>query len=260
VLLSTGGAAIKWSAFTGWQLAGLRSTIAAGVLVALLPEAKRGWSWRTLLVGCASAATTLLYVQSNKYTTAANAIFLVSTSPVFIIVLAPLLLRERVSRRDWVYMTLMMAGMSLCFAGTTAYTPRRRTLLGNILAAACAVTWAFTVMGYRWVVKHGEHVGTAATSGNLIAGVVALPLALPLEIGGPRDWIAVVYLGTVQLGLAYVIFARAIPHLAALEVALLLLIVPVLNPVWAWLVHGETPRKLALLGGVIILAATGCAR
>lgn len=254
VLFSTGGAAIKWCAFTGWQLAGFRALIAGGVLVALIPESRRGWTRRTLLVSCAYAVTTLLYVQANKHTTAANTIFLQSTSPLFILALAPWLLSERVSRRDLVHMALMLGGMSLFFAGEDrAYATAPNPFLGNILAAACAVTWAFTVIGYRWVVKHGGHVATAAVGGNLIACLVALPLAVPLQRGTPQDWVTVAYLGSVQLGLAYVFFARAVPQLAALEVSLLLLIEPVLNPIWAWLVHGEAPRALALVGGVIIL-------
>lgn len=257
VLFSTGGAAIKYCAFSGWQLAIFRALVAAVVLLVFLPEARQGWSWRTLLVGCCYAATTLLYIQSNKHTTAANAIFIEATAPLFILVLAPWLLHERVSRRDVVHMGLMAAGLALFFVGAdrpsaTAPNP----FLGNILAAACAVAWALTVVGYRWVVKHGGHVAAVAVGGNTLACVVALPMAWPLAAGAPRDWITVVYLGAIQLGLAYIFFARAVPHLPALEVSLLLLIEPVLNPIWAWLVHGETPRAMALAGGGIILAVT----
>lgn len=256
-LFSTGGAAIKYCAFGAWQLAAFRALIAGSVILLLIPEARRGWSWRTLLVGCSYAATTLLYVQANKHTTAANTIFIQSTSPLFILALAPWLLGERVSRRDLVHMALMAAGMSLFFAGRDkAYATAPDPFLGNILAAACAFVWAFTVIGYRWVVKHGGHVAAAAVSGNIVACLVALPQAWPLDAGRPQDWLTVIYLGSVQLGLAYVFFARAVPRLTALEVSLLLLIEPVLNPIWAWMVHGEAVRPLALLGGVIILSVT----
>lgn len=257
VLFSTGGAAIKYCAFGGWQLAIFRALVAAVVLLVFLPEARQGWSWRTLLVGCSYAATTLLYIQANKHTTAANAIFIEATAPLFILVLAPWLLHERVSRRDVVHMGLMAAGLALFFVGAdrpSATAPH--PFLGNLLAAGCAVTWAFTVVGYRWVVKHGGHVAAVAVGGNVLAGAVALPLALPLVAGTPSDWLTVLYLGAVQLGLAYIFFARAVPHLPALEVSLLLLIEPVLNPIWAWLVHGEVPRVLALAGGGIILVVT----
>ena len=81
VLFSTGGAAIKASALSTWQVASFRSGIAALVLLVALPSARRFWTRRSLLVGLAYAATTILYVAANKLTTAANAIFLQSTAP-----------------------------------------------------------------------------------------------------------------------------------------------------------------------------------
>src|SRR5216117_4480482 len=117
VLFSTGGAAIKWCGFDGWQLAGLRAGLAFTTMLTLIPEARRGWSWRTTLVGCAYAATTLLYVQANKHTTAASAIFLQSTSPLFILLLAPWLLGEHASGRDIAQMAVMGVGMALFLLG-----------------------------------------------------------------------------------------------------------------------------------------------
>ncbi len=257
VLFSTGGAAIKWCGFDGWQLAAFRAGIALATILLLVPEARRGWSWRTGLVGCVYAATTLLYVQANKHTTAASAIFLQSTSPLFILVLAPWLLGEHATRRDLWQMGMMGLGLALFFFGldqpsATAPDP----LFGDVLAASCAVTWAFTVIGYRWIVARGGSVATAAASGNLTACLVALVLAQPLAAGRPVDWAVVAFLGVCQLGVPYVLLTRAIPRLRALEVALFLLIEPVLNPIWAWLVHGERPGPAALLGGGLILSAT----
>jgi drug/metabolite transporter (DMT)-like permease len=257
VLFSTGGAAIKWCAFDGWQLAAFRAGIALLTILLLIPEARRGWSWRTALVGCAYAATTLLYVQANKHTTAASAIFLQSTSPLFILMLAPWLLGEHATRRDLLQMGVMALGLVLFFLGldqpsATAPDP----LLGDALAAACAVAWAFTLIGYRWIVASGGAVASAAASGNLTACLVALVLAQPLAAGRPVDWAVVVFLGVCQLGVPYVFLARAVPRLRALEVGLFLLIEPVLNPVWAWLAHGERPGPAALVGGGLILGAT----
>lgn len=257
VLFSTGGAAIKWCGFDAWQLAGFRAGIALVTILALIPEARRGWSWRTALVGCVYAATTLLYVQANKHTTAASAIFLQSTSPLFILLFAPWLLGEHATRRDLAQMAVMGVGMVLFFFGmdrpsATAPNPA----LGNVLASLCAVTWAFTVIGYRWLVARGGSIAAAAASGNLTASVVALILAQPLVAGRPVDWAVVVFLGVCQLGIPYVFMARAIPRLRAIEVALFLLIEPVLNPIWAWLVHGERPGPATLVGGALILGAT----
>ena len=257
VLFSSGGAAIKWCSFGAWQLATCRATLAMLTILILLPEARRGWTWRTVVVGFAYAATTLLYVQANKHTTAASAIFLQSTSPLFILLLAPLLLGEHATRRDIVQMAVMGAGLGLFFLGmdrpsATAPNPA----LGNLLAAICAVTWAFTVMGYRWLAARGASVAAAAVSGNITAAIFALVMAQPLSAGRPADWAVVVFLGVCQLGIPYLFLARAVPQVRALEVGLFLLIEPVLNPIWAWLVHGETPGPATLVGGAVILGAT----
>jgi len=258
VLFSTGGAAIKWCGFDGWQLAGLRAGLAFTTMLTLIPEARRGWSWRTALVGCAYAATTLLYVQANKHTTAASAIFLQATSPLFILMLAPRLLGEHATRRDLVQMAMMGVGLALFLFGGVdrASATAPNPLLGDVLAATCAVTWAFTLIGYRWIAARGGSVATAAASGSLTACVVALVVALPLAPGRPVDWAVVVFLGVCQLGVPYVFLARAIPRVRALELGLFMLIEPVLNPVWAWLVHGERPGPATLVGGALILGAT----
>src|SRR2546426_9374566 len=100
ILFSSGGAAIKFCSFGAWQLAAFRAALAMLTILVLLPESRRGWSWRTVVVGFAYAATTLLYVQANKHTTAASAIFLQSTSPLFLLLLAPALRGEHATRRD----------------------------------------------------------------------------------------------------------------------------------------------------------------
>jgi drug/metabolite transporter (DMT)-like permease len=257
LLFSTGGAAIKFCGFPAWQLAAFRAALALLTIFIVLPESRRGWTWRTVVVGVAYAATTLLYVQANKHTTAASAIFLQSTSPLFILLLAPLLLGEHASRRDIAQMAVMGVGLALFLLGhdqpsVTAPNPA----LGNLLAGVCAATWAFTVMGYRWLAARGSSVAAAAVAGNMTACVIALIMAQPLVAGRPVDWVVVILLGVCQLGIPYLFLARAVPQVRALEVGLFLLIEPVLNPIWAWLVHGETPGPATLLGGAVILGAT----
>jgi drug/metabolite transporter (DMT)-like permease len=256
VLFSTGGAAIKACALDGWQVACFRAGIAALVVAAVLPSSRRQWTWRTALVGAVYAATVILFVQANKLTTAANAIFIQAASPLFIAALSPWLIGERLQKRDLPFMAALMAGLTLFFVGTppesaTAPDPG----LGNILAAASSFTVALMMMGLRWLGKHGDGAPAAVVVGNAMAFVVALPFALPLG-ARPVDLALVAYLGVFQIGLAYPLVLSALRHLSALEAALLLMIEPVLNPLWAWLLHGEQPGPWALLGGALILGAT----
>ncbi len=258
---STAGAAIKWCHFGPWQIASGRALVAMLAIVTLIPEARRRWTWRVALVGTGYAAAGLLFVFANKLTTAANTVFLQATNPLFVVVLAPWLLREPIRRADLAFMSVLAVGLALLFVGgdrrfATAPDP----VLGNALAAGSAVAWAFTVTGYRWLARqasrdHGP-IAAAAACGNLIVFLVCLPGALPLAAGGAVDWVIVVYLGVFQLGLAYVFLSRAITRVPALEASLFLLAEPVLSPVWAWLAHGETPGPLAAVGGAVILTAT----
>lgn len=262
MLFSTGGAAIKATALNHWQVASFRSGIAALAILALVPAARRIADWRSWLVGVAYAACLTLYVTGNKLTTAANTIFLQSTAPVYLVVLGPLLLGERVRRRDLVFMAALAAGMACFFLGAespaeTAPNP----FLGNLVAAAAGVAWAFTVLGLRWLGRgEGGRPGSAMAAvvcGNLLAFFFGLPWAFPVRGAGAADAAVIVYLGVIQIGLAYAFMTRALRDLEALETSLLLLIEPVLNPVWALLLHGEVPSRLASLGGAVILVSTG---
>ena len=259
ILFSTGGAAIKAVHLTAWQVASFRSGIAALVLLAALPESRRGWSWRIAPVAAAYAATLILFVVANRLTTAANAIFLQSTAPLFILLLAPLVLHERIRRGDVLYMLVVLAGVTLFFAGSetavaTAPDPRR----GNAIALASGVTYALMLIGLRWLGRRGE--GSAAlaatTLGNLLAFFCVLPMALPIAAAGLSDIGVLLYLGVIQVGLAYVLLTRGIRHVPAVEATTLLMLEPAMNPFWSWLVHGERPGVLPLTGGAIILAAS----
>ncbi len=257
LLFSTGGAAIKATTLNSWQVAGFRSGVAALAVFLLVPAARRGWTWHVLPVGVAYASTLVLFVTANKLTTSANAIFLQSTAPLYVLLLGPFLLREAIRRRDLLFMIPIGVGLALFFVGAdapvhTAPNPAR----GNVMALASGVFWALTVMGLRWMGNRGE--GSAlptVVAGNLIAFLACLPAALPAH-GGAADWAAVAYLGIFQIAGAYLLLTAGIRHVSALEASTLLLLEPALNPVWAWLVHGESPSAWAIVGGVLIVGAT----
>lgn len=258
---STAGAAIKWCTFGAWQVAALRALIALVAILAFIPAARRSWDGRVWLVGVGYAAAGLFFVFANKLTTAANAVFLQATNPLFVAALAPSLLGERVRRAELAFMGVLGTGLALLFVGAHPRFPTAPDpVLGNLFAAGSAVAWAVTVTGYRWLSRadardHGP-IASAAACGNLIVCLASLPGAVPLSGGRATDWLIVGYLGVVQLGLAYVFLARALPRVSALEASLFLLVEPVLSPLWAWLAHGETPGPLALVGGAVILGAT----
>jgi drug/metabolite transporter, DME family len=292
-LFSTGGAAIKAVDLTSWQIASFRSGIAALALLLFAREARRGWSAATLPVGLAYAATVLLFVTATRLTTSANAIFLQSTAPLYILLLSPWMLRERITRGDVVFMLAVGSGLALFFVGPSeprATAPDPAT--GDLVALCSGVAFAFLVMGMRWLGTAksagsdgagggaagvggpagggpGAETGGAGRRGDgglpcvVLGNALAFGLALPFVLAGsapfdvaPADWGVLLFLGVVQIGLAYMLLVRGLRHVPAFEASVLLLAEPALNPLWSWLAHDEVPGGLALLGGAIILSAT----
>ena len=303
ILFSTGGAAVKATELDAWQVAGMRSLIAAAVLLVAIPAARRwagggggktgvaaasGW-WRsparrralllTLGTGCCYCLTLVLFVHAAKRTTAAETIFLQSTAPLFVLLLAPLLLRERPSGRQLLLVPLFGAGLVMAFFGgadaaVTAPDPRT----GNVLAAFCGLAYGLTLIGLRaadrppLVVRGASRPAdacptggcdavrapgiAAAACGNVIVCLACLPGMAPLAAAALGDFLIVAYLGLFQVALAYVFVTRAASVLQAPVVALLLLLEPALTPVWAMWFHGEQPHLLTWLGGAVIAAAT----
>jgi len=260
LLFSTGGAAIKASSLSSWQIAGGRSLIAALVLLMLLPEARRGWSRRSALVSLAHAATMFLYVAANKLTTAANTIFLQDTAPFYVLILSPLLLKEPIRPRDILLMIVILLGLGMFFLGTELpQTTAPDPLTGNALAAVAGAAWALTILGLRWLAR--TEAGTsgaipAVVKGNLLACLCCLPFGLPVADASVKDIAVVGYLGVFQVGLAYVLLTRGVAAVPALTTAILLLIEPVFTPVWTFMQHGEVPGIWAIAGGTLILGAT----
>ncbi len=266
LLFATGGAAIKAIEMTAWQVASLRSAVAALTLLLLLPASRRLGHPRVFLVGAAFAATMILFVAANKNTTAAAAIFLQATAPLYVAALAPFLLKERLRRLDLLFTIPLFAGLVLVVSG--GEPPRHSAphpALGNVFAAASGLTWALTLIGLRALGRGGNHEGgpaapaapAAVVAGSLIAVGVALPFALPFEtMPSAADFALIAYLGVFQIGLAYVFLTRGIVRIAAFEASLLLLVEPVLNPFIAWVVHRESPTPRTLAGCGVILAAT----
>jgi drug/metabolite transporter (DMT)-like permease len=258
-LFSTGGAAVKTAAFSAAQIASFRAGIAAIALLLWL-RGRVSWSKQAWAVGVIYACMTVLYVAATKLTTSASAIFLQSTGPLYLLLLGPYVLREKVRRGDLAYLGALAVGLTICFAGrppATAIAPDPRT--GNILGLLCGLAWALTLLALRRVERDAAVPGVAVASviaGCLIASFVTLPFALPVRAAPPVAWLVLVYLGVFQIGLAYVWVTDAVRHLPAFEISLLLLLEPVLNPIWTWLFWKEYPGAPVLAGGAIIVVAT----
>ena len=259
-LFSTGGAAIKGTALTAFQVAGFRSAVAALALALLLPAARRGFGWDLLPAAFAYAGTLVCFVLATKLTTSAAAIFLQSTAPIWILLLAPMLLGEKIRLADLPAVGLAAVGLGLVFLGSrdpVATAPRPD--LGNLLALASGLFYALLMITMRRLSRDSpagnDRSLPATVLGNGLAFVATLPLAFPVAAVRTADIAAILYLGVIQIGLAYWLFSKGLKRLPALEVSLLVLLEPVLNPLWTWLTAGERPTALASAGGAIMIVA-----
>lgn len=249
VLWSTAGAAVKLSTLSAWQLASGRSLVAALVLALAFPAGRRLPSMRGLGVSVAYAATVVLFILANKLTTSANAIFLQDTAPLYVLLLSPLLLRERPSRDELMAVPVFLLGLVLFFFDEL----KPGQMMGNVVALASGVAFAFTILGMRAAHSEGASV---LVWGNVLAGLSVVVPALGGPAPRPLDIGILVFLGVFQLGLAYTLFQWGLKSIPAVEASLLILLEPVLNPVWTFLFAGERPGPWALVGGGIILLAT----
>ena len=247
---SLGGLLIKSVAWPPLAVAGGRALIAAAFLAVFAPRFRFTWSAAQIGGAIAYAATTILFVTANKLTTAANAILLQYTAPVWVALLGGWFLGERTTRVDWLTIAAVFGGMALFFCDHLEFAG----YAGNVVALASGVTFAAMALLMRR--QKDASAEESIFLGNVLTGLIGLPFILRSGLlPDSGSWIALGLLGTVQLGFSYLLYARAIHHITALEAVLIPVIEPLLNPVWAYVGLHERPGRYALLGGVVVLAA-----
>ena len=258
ILWSTSGLFVK---ILDWQpisiLAG-RSLFASIVFLIYLRRIPTRFNRWQLLAAGMFILTQFLFVTSTKMTTAANAIFLQYTAPIYVVLLAFWLLREKPARTDWISMLIIFIGLTLFFADKLSMDG----LYGNLLAILSGVTSAVMMVAFR-----AQKNGNPAES-NLIAFLITATLGFPFvlkETWTVTNWLILAFLGVFQIGLAFIFFTQGIKHIPALEANLIGTLEPVLNPIWVFLFYGESMGAFALIGGLVVLggvtlSAVGSAR
>lgn len=248
LLWSSGGLLIKGVDWNPIAISGARSAVSAVVIWLAFRGQPLTWSKAQIGGALAYAATVLTFVAATKLTTAANAILLQYTMPIYVALFGAWALNEKPTTADWATIGVIAGGMGLFFLDQLS----PGGLLGNICGAISGVTLAAFCLCMRKQ-KDASPFGTVLL-GNIITTVVSLPFMIGSS-PGTEGLINLALLGIFQLGLAYIFYSLAIKHVTALETALIGAIEPVLNPVWVFLVLGEKPGLWAAAGGCIILVA-----
>ncbi len=247
VLWSLGGVLIKLVDWHPMALAGARSIIAAAVIGIAFRKQKLSFS-RTQWAGAAAYCCCVsLFVISTKLTTAANAILLQYTAPVYVALMSGWLLGENATRRDWLTIFMVLSGMLFFFVDKVT----TGGMVGNICAVASGVAFALFIIFMR-LQKNDSPYGSVLL-GNLLTFALSL-FFWPGNSLQVSNLLGILLLGVFQLGLAYVLYSYAIRHINALQATLITSIEPILNPVWVFLFLGEIPGFYSMVGGLVVLA------
>jgi drug/metabolite transporter (DMT)-like permease len=248
LLWSTGGLLIKLVDWHPIAISGARSGIATLVLLPFV-RFNKNWTIQKILGILAYVATVSLFVSANKLTTSANAILLQFSAPVWVVLFSRWFYHEKMRRSDYVSLIFVFLGMGIFFVESLD----SGRFLGNVLGLMSGVSFGGMIV----LLKHQSKASSDGPLniifyGNLLTCIISSPFFL---IGMPngKSILGLLLLGVFQIGLAYLLYAKAILYISALEAILIPVIEPLLNPVWVLLFFGERPSQMALIGGSIVV-------
>ena len=228
--------------------AGARSAIAAAVIWAWLRRPQFTFSKTQLGAAFAYAGTVVFFIVATDRTTAANAIFLQYTAPLYVALFGWWLLGERARPLDWTCIAIALGGIVLFFREQLSATG----LTGNLFALASGACFAGTALLLRK--ERDSSPASALLLGNLLAAFIGLPFGLA-DLPSGKEVGTLVLLGVFQLGIPYILYSVAARRVTALELTLIPMLEPVLNPIWVALAKHEIPGPWSLAGGTLVLGA-----
>jgi drug/metabolite transporter, DME family len=256
-LWSSSGLFIKILSLDAFQILFYRSSIAALTIFIVSMIRKRKLNFEKDLISnlCAVsfAGILILFVISNKLTTAANAIFLQFTAPIYLLFLEPLFLKTKFSKKNLITIVICVFGMVLFFFGKLEIG----NILGNIIAILAGLSFAFFSLFLKW--KKQVHGNTNTINnvivGNIIVVIFCIPFVynkLALDL---TESMILIYMGVIQIGISYMIFNEGIKYVSATESMIIAMLEAIFNPIWVFIGIGEKPSVYAIAGGLIILSA-----
>ena len=251
-LWSIAGIFIKLIPWNSFVISALRSFFAGlTVLVYIrIKGYKIVFNRQTMVPGLLLGLVYIAFVAANKLTTAANAIVLQFTDPIFIVIFSALFFGQRFKRRDFIAVICTFIGIGMFFLDQLS----EGYLLGNFVAI-----FAGTCLGGMFIAM-GKAETQERFSAMLIGQAVAFIFGLPFILTTKPEFSAlpvlyIIILGVLQLGIPYILYGRAAEHCPPLACSLLGAVEPLLNPVWVLIFDGEKPGCFALIGGVIVIAS-----
>lgn len=251
ILWSSGGILIKLVTLHPMQISFFRGIFAAIVFAIIFRKKAFIFNGMTFVNGIFYAGILILFVIATKLTTAANAIFLQYTAPIYVLVFEPIINKTEFKRINVITIFVCFVGMVLFFMGELSFTH----IEGDVIALLSGIAFAAFLIGMRNN-KH-EYQFSTIFYGNIIITLICLPMLGTISAITTTNLLMVGFLGIFQIGIAYAIFTYGLKRVFAIEASLIGMIEPVLNPVWVLIWYGEVPSFPAIIGGVIIITAIG---
>ena len=253
VLWSIAGIFIKLVNANPFVIAGFRSLFACiTITIAMLIfKIKFRFTKRAVMNGIIMCVLFFMFVGSNKLTTAANAIVLEFTSPIFLMIFSAIILKKKFRRIDVLVTLVALVGISFCFADKL----ESGYILGNIVAVGSGAVQALMYL-FVGETKDDDERLTGIWLGQFLTAVVGVAfIPFTENVLDGKAFLALVILGVFQLGIAYVLYWKSSGNCPAIACALISAAEPILNPIWVAIFDGERPGTIAILGGVIVIAA-----
>lgn len=250
LLWSSGGLFIKLITLNAMQLSFFRASIAALTFGFIFKKRIFLINKFSLINSIFYALVLLSFVYATKTTTAANAIFLQATAPIYVLIFEPILNKTKYEKSNVITVAVCFIGMLLFFVGEIS--PGQ--FEGNLVALFSGVAFAAFFLGLKKNDK--QHQQSSIFFGNILVSLVSVPFLFSIEIIPLSDVLMFTFLGVFQIAIAYAFFASGLKRIYAVEASIISMIEPVLNPVWVFLGYGEVPSLTAIIGGIIITAIT----
>ena len=250
LMWSLGGLFIKLVNLNPMAITGIRSLGASVVLLIYIKKPKLYWNRYFFAGVLAYSMMVILYVISIRLTTAANAIFLEFTAPLYVVVFGYFLLNERINRFDIFAMVIIFLGMGLFFMDELSFYG----FWGNILALLAGVCLALVTVLIR---KEKESAFEIVFFGNALTTIICLPFIIEgFSSTTQVDWFIIFGLGIFQLGIPYLLYTTALKYVSALDAILVGMLEPVFNPIWVYIFVGEAMGEWAFIGAALVIIGT----
>lgn len=265
LLWSSGGVLIKSISLDPFQISFWRAVFALATILAIVKPTHLSFDPITIISSLCYSATLILFVLATKLTTAANAILLQYTAPIYILILGRWMLGEHVTKLHFATVLVSLTGMAVFFFDKI--TPEGH--VGNICAVLSGLGFGMFTLLLRK--KRHEHPVDAVVLGNGWISLACATVVMYQASFDPRgmasddvlygfsistaDSVMVAFLGILQIGIPYLLFTRGIQSVRAIDASLIAMLEPLLNPLWVYLFVGEIPSINTIIGGIIILAA-----